>query len=145
MISYNMFSISKINSSESFTCVSNSAKSIFIKNEYSLPKLNEHLSDKSYLDNTVYPTELDRETFEIVKKRHNFQNITDNAEESITHLPHFFRWFRHIASFNENQRLSFLPNESQLNDSSNMLQNSIVVINNRVGTQMLLFCFCVNA
>ena len=140
-----MFSISKINSSESFTCVSNSAKSIFIKNEYNLPKLNEHLSDKSYLDNTVYPTELDRETFDIVQKRHNFPNITENAEESKSHLPHFFRWFRHIASFNENQRLNFLPNESHLNNNSNMLQNSVVDINNRVCTRMQFFCLCVNA
>ena len=143
-----MFSISKMNSSKSLTCVSNSTKSSFIKNEYNLPKLNEHLSDKSYLDNTVYPTELDHDIFEIVKKRHNFQNITDNAEESISHLPHFFRWFRHIASFNENQRLSFLPNDSQLNDNCNMLQNSVADINNRVGTQMHFFCFgysCVNA
>ena len=119
-----------LNTSDSLPCVQNSAKSILVKHDYNLQELNDHLSDKSYLDNTVYPTELDNEAFKIIKKRQNFQNTS--AGEINSHLPHFFRWFRHISSFTESQRLSFLTNVSQLDVNFSGSQNPIENINNRV-------------
>ena len=111
-----------------------SAKSLLLKHEYKLQELNDFLSDKSYLEDTVFPSDLDCETFDVVKKLHKIQYNDRNTQETNCHLPHFFRWFRHISSFTEEQRLNFPKYSSHLSEK---LKNhgSIIDINNRVCTQ----------
>ena len=130
------------NTSNSLTSITGSAKSIFIKQEYKLPVLNDYLSDKSYLDSTVSPTDLDRETFDIVVKIHKIQSNSQNAQGIFPTLPHFFRWFRHISSFTAEERLKFPKTNEHLGVNSRESQDSIAELNHRVRTQSQIFCFC---
>ena len=127
------------NTSNSLTSVTSSAEPIFIQQEYKLPELNDYLSDKSYLYNAVSPTDLDRETFDIVVKIHNIQSNLQNAQDTNPSLPHFFRWFRNMSSYTAEERLHFPKNLKHLGVKSRESQDSIAEINHRVRTQTKRF------
>ena len=82
---------------------------------HTLSDLNNYLSDKTYVNNAVFPTQLDRELFDKVSKESNIQMKPSIVPGVIPPLPHLFRWFKHISSFSSEERISFSVNSSTVN------------------------------
>ena len=82
---------------------------------HTLSDLNNYLSDKTYVNNAVYPTQLDRELFEKVSKESKIQTKSHIVTGVSPPLPHLFRWFKHISSFSSEERISFFQNSSTVN------------------------------
>ena len=72
-----------------------------------LSDLNIYLSDKTYVNYSAYPTQLDTEIYDKVAQEYKIQNPALIASSIIPELPHVSRWFTHISSFGCEERLCF--------------------------------------
>ena len=83
-----------------------------------LSDLNTYLSDKTYVNYSTYPTQLDREIYDKVAQEYKVQNADTIALRIIPELPHVSRWFTHISSFGCKERLCFPQSRSFVDLSS---------------------------
>ena len=90
-----------------------------------MPDLDNYFSDKSYVENAVRPTQLDRELYDTVSKDPNIQTKFSTSSGIIPALPHLSRWIKQISSFSSEERVSFYQNaETSMVENPNHLHSS---------------------
>ena len=81
--------------------------------EHSLTELDNYLLDKSYVNYSVCPTELDCELLDKISKNTKISQMLSPVRGTKPHLPHLYRWIQHISSFAKDE-ISLLSKNAQV-------------------------------